>query len=263
MKTCDEIRPQLGAYVLGGLEPEEEREVREHLAHCPDCAREYAELAELPAKLDLIEAPDEALQRPAPTLEESILDNHARERRARREHAARERRAAPKRGRRLGREPLVPAAAGGVGVRTRRSILRGHGRLAGAVAALAVAVTLAVVLLTGGGASPVNPPSAVAAVLKGGPGAPRAHGTAWLHAVPAGTSVRLAAGGLPGGQSYELWCVRWDGRWISAGTFRAASNGHAEVSLTAAVRRGEYGQIFVTPRMSKKPAALRGAVMGY
>jgi anti-sigma-K factor RskA len=150
-----------------------------------------------------------------------------------------------------------------VGVRTRRSILRGHGPLVGAVAALAVAVTLAVVLLTGGGASPVNPPSAVAAVLKGGPGAPRAHGTAWLHAVPAGTSVRLAAGGLPGGRSYELWCVRWDGRWISAGTFQTASNGHAEVSLTAAVRRGEYGQIFVTPRMSKKPAALRGAVMGY
>jgi len=255
MKTCDEIRPQLGAYVLGGLEPEEEREVREHLAHCPDCAREYAELAELPAKLDLIEAPDEALQRPAPTLEESILDTHARERRARREHAARQRRATPKRG------PLVPA--GGVGVRTRRSILRGRGRLAGAVAAVAVAVTLAVVLLAGGGASPVNPPSAVAAVLKGGPGAPRAHGTAWLHAVPAGTSVRLAAGGLPGDRSYELWCVRWDGRWISAGTFQTASNGHAEVSLTAAVRRGEYGQIFVTPRMSKKPAALRGAVMGY
>ena len=263
MKTCDEIRPQLGAYVLGGLEPEEEREVREHLAHCPDCAREYAELAELPAKLDLIEAPDEALQRPAPTLEESILDTHARERRARREHAARERRAAPKRGRRLGRDPLVPAAAGGVGVRTRRTLLRGHGRLVGAVAALAVAVTLAVVLLTGSGASPVNPPSAVAAVLKGGPGAPRAHGTAWLHAVPAGTSVRLAAGGLPGGRSYELWCVRWDGRWISAGTFQTAGNGHANVSLTAAVRRGEYGQIFVTPRMSKKPAALRGAVMGY
>jgi len=243
--------------VLGGLEPEEEREVREHLAHCPDCAREYAELAELPAKLDLIEAPDEALQRPAPTLEESILDTHARERRARREHAARQRRATPKRG------PLVPAAAGGVGVRTRRSILRGRGRLVGAAAALAVAVTLAVVLLAGGGASPVNPPSAVAAVLKGGPGAPRAHGTAWLHAVPAGTSVRLAAGGLPGDRSYELWCVRWDGRWISAGTFQTASNGHAEVSLTAAVRRGEYGQIFVTPRMSKKPAALRGAVMGY
>jgi hypothetical protein len=118
-------------------------------------------------------------------------------------------------------------------------------------------------VLTGGGSSPVNPPSAVAAVLKAGPGAPRAHGTAWLHAVPAGTAVRLAAGGLPAGQSFELWCVRWDGRWISAGTFRTANNGHANVSLTAAVRRGEYGQIFVTPRMSKKPAALRGAVMGY
>ena len=59
MSSCDEIRPQLGAYVLGGLEPEEAAEVREHLERCPDCAREHAELAVLPAKLDLIEAPEE------------------------------------------------------------------------------------------------------------------------------------------------------------------------------------------------------------
>ena len=261
MKTCDEIRPQLGAYVLGGLEPEEAAEVREHLAHCPDCAREHAELAVLPAKLDLIEAPEEALQRPASTLEETILDRHARERRALREHAARERRATPKRRRWFGRAPVV-AAPGGAAV-ARRPLLGGHGRLAGAVAVLAAAVTLAVVVLVGGGSSPVNPPSAVAAELNPGPGAPRAHGTAWLHAVPAGTAVKLSARGLPGDRSYELWCVRWDGRWVSAGTFEAGRDGHANVRLTAAVRRGEYGQILVTPRTSTKYPAMRGAVMGY
>jgi len=249
MKSCDEIRPQIGAYVLGGLEPEEAAEVREHLEHCPDCAREHADLAELPAKLDLIEAPDEALQRPAPTLEESILDRHARERRARREHALRQRR---------------PAAASPESSRRRRPVFgAGRGRLVASLSALTAAAAVLVVLLIGGGPSPVNPPSAVAAVLNAGPGAPSAHGTAWLHAVPAGTAVRLSATGLGGGKSYELWCVRFDGRWVSGGTFRAAGNGHANVSLTAAVRRGEYGEIFVTPRMTKKPAALRGAVMGY
>jgi anti-sigma factor RsiW len=261
-KTCDEIRPQLGAYVLGGLEPEEAAEVREHLARCDECAREHADLAELPAMLDLIEAPDEALQRPAPTLEESILDRHALERRALREHAARERRPEPNRRRRVRRGGAIAAQAGGTTI-ARRPMFGGHGRLVGAATALAAALVLAVVLLTGGGANPVNPPTAVAAELEAGPGAPRAHGTAWLHAVPAGTAVRLAAGGLPGDRSYELWCIRFDGRWVSAGTFTTASNGHANVSLTAAVRRGQYGQILVTPRTSHKPAALRGAVMGY
>jgi len=125
MKTCDEIRPQLGAYVLGGLEPEEAAEVREHLAHCPDCAREHAELAVLPAKLDLIEAPEEALQRPAPTLEETILDRHARERRALREHAARDRRATPKRRRWFGRCPVVAAAEPAAPLRRGPAVARG------------------------------------------------------------------------------------------------------------------------------------------
>jgi len=100
-------------------------------------------------------------------------------------------------------------------------------------------------------------------VLNGGPGAPRAHGKAWLRSVPAGTSVRLRALGLPGGEAFEMWCIRYDGRWVSAGTFRVAHDGHADVRLTAAVRRGEYGQILVTPRTARRPAAMRGVVMGY
>jgi anti-sigma factor RsiW len=34
----------LGAYVLQGMDPAEAREVREHLAACPLCAGEHAEL---------------------------------------------------------------------------------------------------------------------------------------------------------------------------------------------------------------------------
>ena len=238
MSSCDDIRPQLGAYVLGGLEPEEAAEVREHLERCPDCAREHAELAMLPAKLDLIEAPEEALQRPAPEIEEAILDRHARERRARRVAA----------------EASQPR---------RRPPFGRRGRLAAVLAGAAATAALVAVLLASGGSNPVNPPTAGAAVLNAGPGAPRAHGLAWLRSVPAGTSVRLRALGLPGGEAFEMWCIRYDGRWVSAGTFRVARDGHADVRLTAAVRRGEYGQILVTPRTARHPAAMRGVVMGY
>jgi anti-sigma factor RsiW len=244
MTECRDIRPELGAYVLGGLEPEEAAEVRQHLGQCPGCAREYADLAGLPAKLDLIEAPEEALQRPAPSLEESILDRHARERRALRDRAA----AAPARQRKL------PSLG---------SLFGGHGRLVAALASAAAAVAIAAFVLAGGESNPVNPPAAGAAVLSAGPGAPSAHGTAWLKAVPAGTSVHMRALGLPARKSFEMWCIRYDGRWVSAGTFTTASDGHADVRLTAAVRSGEYGQIFVTPRMAKHPTAMRGAVMGY
>ena len=42
----------LGAYVLGALEPDERRRVEEHLETCPACAAELAEFAPLPALLD-------------------------------------------------------------------------------------------------------------------------------------------------------------------------------------------------------------------
>jgi anti-sigma-K factor RskA len=263
MTGCDNIRPQLGAYVLGGLEPEEAAEVREHLARCPDCAREHAELAELPAKLNLIEAPDLALQRPGSNLEEAILDRHAQERRALREHAMRERRPAPAPASRGERRRRPVFGASGRLAAVGDAVVGRHRRALGMLAAGVAAAAIAVLLVVGGASNPVNPPSAVAAVLGGGPGAPHARGTAWLSAVPAGTAVRLRAGGLAGGKSYEMWCIRFDGRWVSAGTFSAGRDGRADVRLTAAVRRGQYGRIYVTPRAAHWPAALRGAVTGY
>jgi hypothetical protein len=54
------VREELGAYVLGRLEPDEREAVSAHLGTCTQCAAEYARLAQLPALLrqaDGIEIP--------------------------------------------------------------------------------------------------------------------------------------------------------------------------------------------------------------
>jgi hypothetical protein len=56
--TCEETTLSLGAYLLGALEPEERRQVREHLSACAACAAEYADLKDLPAVLDRVTLED-------------------------------------------------------------------------------------------------------------------------------------------------------------------------------------------------------------
>ena len=93
LRTCDDLRPLLGGYVLEALEPDETEAVREHLPGCPACSAEHASLAGLPALLDLaapLDAPDEPL---SPAFEEALLDRFARDREAARR--ARARAAAP------------------------------------------------------------------------------------------------------------------------------------------------------------------------
>jgi anti-sigma factor RsiW len=46
MNTCDDVRLSLGALAVGALPIDEEQHLREHVAGCPDCARELAELTE-------------------------------------------------------------------------------------------------------------------------------------------------------------------------------------------------------------------------
>lgn len=52
------VAPELGAYVLGALPPDERRQVEEHAAGCPSCAAELAELGVLPALLDRVTPED-------------------------------------------------------------------------------------------------------------------------------------------------------------------------------------------------------------
>jgi anti-sigma factor RsiW len=56
--TCPHAAADLGAYVLGALDPEERRRVEEHVAVCPVCAAELAEFRSLPALLDRVRPED-------------------------------------------------------------------------------------------------------------------------------------------------------------------------------------------------------------
>jgi anti-sigma factor RsiW len=48
----------LGAYVLGGLSPEEEAVVEAHLPECKQCRAEYEEMTCVPPWLDLLKSTD-------------------------------------------------------------------------------------------------------------------------------------------------------------------------------------------------------------
>lgn len=73
--------------------------------------------------------------------------------------------------------------------------------------------------------------------------------TASVAEIDAGTRVRVEADRLRSG-TYELWCVKTDGRWVSGGSFQAKSDGSAVAELTAAVRPGEYHLVVITRRSS-------------
>ena len=221
MSGCQTHGELLGGYVLGALEPAEMAEMRLHIESCPRCAREERELIGLPALLDRVEPADVPPPELSPELEELVLDRYVRERRA------------------ASVRPLHSPA--------RRRILAA----AAAVVAL-VLVTLAVVLALGG-----DDESAYARARLEGSGT--AAGSARVSATPAGTAVQLEARRLQGrGVVYELWCIATNGRWVSGGTFKAARDGSAAASLTAAVRPGDYHRIVITRRAADAPEGKRG-----
>jgi hypothetical protein len=216
MSGCRSHAEQVGPYVLGALEPDEMEEMRGHLADCPRCAAEARSLAALPALLDLVSA-DAQVAVPSPGLEDEVLDRFVRER---------ARSAPPRR-----RWPRLAIPAVAVGV---------------VVAAVLVAVI-------------PGPNTAYAhADLWSLPAGGGAEGTADVAEVDAGTRVKLNADHLPvmRGRTYELWCVRTDGRWIRGGSFRADSDGTAAAELTAAVKPGEYHVVVITRRSA---GGMRGA----
>jgi hypothetical protein len=196
----------VGPYVLGGLEPGEVEEMREHLAECDRCAAEWRRLASLPALLDSAQAHD-TIATLSPHLEDAVLDRFVRERTQAARPARRWLRVA------------IPAAA-------------------------ALTVVLAVMLtlvLPGGGESAYARAelwSTSGRVLGSASVAEVAGGT---HVKLSAHDLPVTRGAV-----YELWCVRTDGRWINGGSFRARADGSASARLTAAVRPGEYHVVVVT-----------------
>jgi hypothetical protein len=82
--SCADARISLGCYVLGSLDHRERAEVEAHLAGCPLCRDELAELAPLPGLLGRLSV-DDAVTGPPP-VDDAMLDrllaSAARDRRA-------------------------------------------------------------------------------------------------------------------------------------------------------------------------------------
>ena len=186
------VHEDIGAYVLGALDDDAERRVREHLATCQECATAHAELAGLPALLDLAVVTGATEEEPLPpAIEERLLDRFARERTER----------PAKRGA-GGRGSRGPAAARWPAPPSRRRSLvfglnfeRNGGRPASQY-------RLAF--------QPIGPAPANASARAG------------LRTSQAGTVVRLWVNNLPGGTKdvYEVFCDA-PGWSASAGTFRS------------------------------------------
>ncbi|HMA45862.1 MAG TPA: zf-HC2 domain-containing protein, partial [Frankiaceae bacterium] len=166
-------RLEVGAYLLGGLEPRERAAFETHLAGCDVCREEVADLAGLPALLGRLSA-DEVLA-PLPPM------------------------------------PARPVAARRRGS-IRRPAARRRLLLA-AAAAVVVALVVGMLALTGvlGGAGGSGPPVAARAALTapGGPGGPGGRpdgpsGTADLTATRQGSVVAVRVWGIPAGQRCAL-----------------------------------------------------------
>jgi anti-sigma factor RsiW len=212
------VHEDLGAFVLGGLDSDSERRVREHLATCPQCAQEHSELAGIPALLDLAVITGATEDEPLPpAIEERLLDRFARERDDR-----------------PARRRWRPRIAFGL-----------SSALAGAAVAVA-ALILGLNFQPNGG----RPASQYQlAFERVGPAPVNASARAGLRTSEAGTVVRLWVYNLPGGPTdvYEVFCDA-PGWSASAGTFRVDAKGNAYVILTTAVKRGQYDKIRVVRR---------------
>jgi hypothetical protein len=211
------VHEDIGAYVLGGLDPSDEKRVAAHIAECSQCAAAHAELAGLPGLLDLAVVTGATDEEPLPpAIEERLLDRFARERSA----------PAPKK-------------------RWRPRIALGAmSALAGAAAAFALLV-VGLNFERNGGRPDVN----YGVTLKPIGPAHNASARAGLRSTPQGTRVLMWVYNLPGnpGDVYEVLCDA-PGWTASAGTFTVDAQGNGYVVLTTAMKRGHYDRIRIVRR---------------
>ncbi len=216
--SCEHLRPALGAYVLGGLDPDEAAAVRRHLEVCDECAAEHDALAPMPGLLSLAGGAEEATSKPlSPAFEERLLDAYARDRS---KHPRRRRRLAWHRPRprwlAVGAAVTAAAAAAVVGITVSRE---------------------------------EEPARQYDVSFQNVSGPQTARARADLESGDEGTTVHLWVRGLPAGENavYEVLCDAEE--WTAtAGTFRTDAEGRAYVTLTTALRRGEYNAIRIVRR---------------
>ena len=230
--TCDDVREMAGAFVLGALEPSEERAIRDHLASCAEGHEEIAELGGvLPALAEIV-----PMIEPPTALKGRIMAAAAAE-------------LAGRDGARTAVASSEPFAFPTAQARAERDAHRGRPSTGTWVLRIAAVLAIAALggwnlLLQGQLSAGQTYEQAVAQVLRSAsqPGALTAilsadvnAGTgSGLAAVSSSGDVTLAMQGLKptsGDQVYEAWVIAGNGAPVPLGSFKVGPNGTA--SFTA------------------------------
>jgi anti-sigma-K factor RskA len=241
---CAEVYPNLGPYVLGGLEPEEETEIRRHLAFCSSCREKLKEFEEVSQALKA--APP--LADPPSYLKDEILA-YVR---------AEERPSSSSNNEELPSSRLPSSRA------SRESRSK---KLRLLVASVAAAALVAVVAL--GTFFSLLTEAPVATIQLTPIENEDYWGVAELYPQPSGNQqVELKLNNLdkPAPDSYyEAWFSSGE-EYISAGSFTVTDSGHTDVVLTAPPQTQSYPTFLVTEQSvtgdaaPSKEVVLRGEV---
>ena len=250
---CAEIHPNLAAFVVGGLEPEEAVEVRGHLASCPDCRHELEELRKVNRALEAAPPPAD----PPAYLKDEILSL------VRAEGLSPSNKEEPE-------ESSSLEEQRGSSITSRFNRLKDLRIILPSVAAAAVVVMVALGIFFG--FMQEEPPVATIQLLptpREAAGLEGYWGVAELRPQPSGNQqVELKLNNFeePKPNSYyELWFVSGEKR-ISAGSFTSVGQGETRVMLNVPPEARKYHTLLITEEhMDNDPAssqevALKGEV---
>ncbi|WP_037607691.1 anti-sigma factor family protein [Streptacidiphilus rugosus] len=243
MTPCEES-VQLGAYLLGALDPEERSALERHIAGCDRCKAELVDMAPLPGllrhtpfeELDETAAAAESLT-PARWLQPGVPEGpDGREGPGGREG---------REGRTDTGEPGESTAPGRAGLPPQRH-RRPRRRMvsAGLVLAGAAAVAGAWVYAGGFHSTPSAPPAAAAAMTWTGQD-PTTHVTATAALTPEawGTQMDLRLGNLPVGITCHLVVHSRDGRTETAGTWGSGYGTKADVPASTSISPSDISRL--------------------
>ncbi|WP_034262912.1 anti-sigma factor family protein [Actinospica robiniae] len=214
---------ELGAYVVGALEPDEARELRRHLADCPVCQAEYQDLTSVTALL--AEVPAEAFEPAAGFGADTASWERLRARAGLAPLVAPQRAWKP--------EAAPPAPMPHARPRS-RSRLRWPSRpgasaaLSGALVALAAAGVFVGVQAAGNSSAAVDTVSAANSV-NGVSGTVEYRPTAW------GSWVQVTLKGVPRGDNCVMYAVDFDGNKSVAGSWWVPYSGAQTATIPGGV----------------------------
>jgi anti-sigma factor RsiW len=217
----EQLHELLGAFVLGGLEPEEHRAFSRHLRTCPECQREAGQVSGLPALLELARPAGQ----PAPAVE--------------------------------GAGEVGPPVS--LTARIQRDRRRRRFASAGLVAAVAV-LCLVVGFVTRPLVVDDNPPAVVSqgtTVAAVGVGSSPVQGAVTVVNKQWGTQLELQAGQLPTTGTMALWVVESDGHTYKVATWFATPAGRTSLTAACAVRSEEIASVEIRTGTGTRIAAAK------